>query len=170
MMLRSTLLAVILSAAVPTMVLAQTSDDLKNDEKTTGDVLVYGKGYSAQRYSPLTLINKQNVNRLVPLWGYSLAAKTEIRPPAFSNPATEGQTRPVPEIEGGGGLSLVTLQRAADLGGPALRSLMEGKQTCRGHAKVDANGPRPYVRAAAHDRSGFQPHQRDRLSRYDAFS
>ena len=72
-MLRSTLLAVMLSAAVPTMVLAQTSDDLKNDEKTTGDVLVYGKGYSAQRYSPLTLINKQNVNRLVPLWGYSLA-------------------------------------------------------------------------------------------------
>ena len=73
MMLRPTLLAVLLSAAVPAMVFAQTSDDLKNDEKTTGDVLVYGKGYSAQRYSPLTLINKQNVNRLVPLWGYSLA-------------------------------------------------------------------------------------------------
>lgn len=53
-MLRPTLLAVLLSAAVPTMVLAQTSQDLKNDEKTTGDVLVYGMGYSAQRYSPLT--------------------------------------------------------------------------------------------------------------------
>ncbi len=73
MMLRPTLLAVLLSVTVPAMVFAQTSDDLKNDEKTTGDVLVYGKGYSAQRYSPLTLINKQNVNRLVPLWGYSLA-------------------------------------------------------------------------------------------------
>lgn len=72
-MLRPTLLAVLLSAAVPTMVLAQTSQDLKNDEKTTGDVLVYGMGYSAQRYSPLTQINKQNVNRLVPVWGYSLA-------------------------------------------------------------------------------------------------
>ena len=72
-MLRSTLLAVLLSAAVPAMVLAQTSDDLKNDEKTTGDVLIYGMGYSAQRYSPLTQINKQNVNRLVPVWGYSLA-------------------------------------------------------------------------------------------------
>ena len=35
-MLRPTLLAVLLSAAVPTMVLAQTSQDLKNDEKTTG--------------------------------------------------------------------------------------------------------------------------------------
>jgi alcohol dehydrogenase (cytochrome c) len=72
-MLRPTLLAVLLSAAVPTMVLAQTSQDLKNDEKTTGDVLVYGMGYSAQRFSPLTQINKQNVNRLVPAWGYSLA-------------------------------------------------------------------------------------------------
>jgi alcohol dehydrogenase (cytochrome c) len=72
-MLRPTLLAVLLSAAVPTMVLAQTSQDLKNDEKSTGDVLVYGMGYSAQRYSPLTQINKQNVNRLVPVWGYSLA-------------------------------------------------------------------------------------------------
>jgi alcohol dehydrogenase (cytochrome c) len=72
-MLRPTLLAVLLSAAVPTMVLAQTSEDLKNDEKSTADVLVYGMGYSAQRYSPLTQINKQNVSRLVPVWGYSLA-------------------------------------------------------------------------------------------------
>ena len=73
MMLRPTLLAVLLSAAVPTMALAQTSEDLKNDEKSTADVLVYGMGYSAQRYSPLTQINKQNVSRLVPVWGYSLA-------------------------------------------------------------------------------------------------
>jgi alcohol dehydrogenase (cytochrome c) len=72
-MLRPTLLAVLVSAAVPTMVLAQTSEDLKNDEKSTSDVLVYGMGYSAQRYSPLTQINKQNVNRLVPVWSYSLA-------------------------------------------------------------------------------------------------
>ena len=72
-MLRSTLLAVLLSATIPTMVLAQTSDDLKNDEKTTGDVLVYGMGYSAQRYSPLTKVDKQNVNKLVPVWSYSLA-------------------------------------------------------------------------------------------------
>jgi alcohol dehydrogenase (cytochrome c) len=72
-MLRPTLLAVLVSAAVPTMVLAQTSEDLKNDEKSTSDVLVYGMGYSAQRYSPLIQINKQNVNRLVPVWSYSLA-------------------------------------------------------------------------------------------------
>ena len=52
--------------------LAQSADDLKNDEKTPGDVLVYGMGYSGQRYSPLTQINKENVGKLVPIWGYAL--------------------------------------------------------------------------------------------------
>ena len=71
-MMRSALLAALVSAALPTMALAQSADDLKNDEKSTGDVLVYGMGYSGQRYSPLTQINKQNVSKLVPVWGYSL--------------------------------------------------------------------------------------------------
>ena len=71
-MMRSVLLAALVSAALPTMALAQSADDLKNDEKSTGDVLVYGMGYSGQRYSPLTQINKQNVSKLVPVWGYSL--------------------------------------------------------------------------------------------------
>jgi alcohol dehydrogenase (cytochrome c) len=53
--------------------LAQTSQDLKADAGTTGDVLVYGMGYSGQRFSPLTQINKENVGRLVPVWAYSLA-------------------------------------------------------------------------------------------------
>src|SRR5262245_12641946 len=52
--------------------LAQSADDLKNDEKTPGDVLVYGMGYSGQRFSPLTQINKTNVQRLVPIWGHAL--------------------------------------------------------------------------------------------------
>src|SRR3954453_21264963 len=71
-MMRSALLAALVGAALPTMALAQSADDLKNDEKSTGDVLVYGMGYSGQRYSPLTQINKQNVSKLVPVWGYSL--------------------------------------------------------------------------------------------------
>ncbi|MBV8509885.1 MAG: PQQ-dependent dehydrogenase, methanol/ethanol family [Xanthobacteraceae bacterium] len=53
--------------------LAQTSQDLKAAGGTTGDVLVYGMGYSGQRFSPLTQINKENVSRLVPVWAYSLA-------------------------------------------------------------------------------------------------
>lgn len=52
---------------------AQTAEDLKNDDKTPGDVLVYGMGYSGQRYSPLTQINKDNVSKLVPIWGLALS-------------------------------------------------------------------------------------------------
>ena len=51
---------------------AQTTDDLKADHKTTGDVLTYGMGYNNQRYSPLKAINKGNVSKLVPVWNYSL--------------------------------------------------------------------------------------------------
>ena len=72
-MLRPTLLAALVSAAIPITALAQSADELKNDEKTPGDVLVYGMGYSGQRYSPLAQINKQNVSKLVPVWAYSLA-------------------------------------------------------------------------------------------------
>ena len=71
--MRSMLFAVLLSAAIPFAAFAQTADDLKNDEKTPGDVLVYGMGYSANRFSPLTQINKENVSKLVPVWAYSLA-------------------------------------------------------------------------------------------------
>ncbi len=72
-MVRSLLLAAALSAALPFAALAQSADDLKNDEKTPADVLVYGMGYSGDRYSPLTQINKDNVGKLVPVWSYSLA-------------------------------------------------------------------------------------------------
>jgi alcohol dehydrogenase (cytochrome c) len=47
--------------------LAQSSADLVNDHRTPGDVLTYGMGYSQQRYSPLTQINRGNVKRLVPV-------------------------------------------------------------------------------------------------------
>jgi len=53
--------------------LAQTADELKNDDKTPGDVLTYGMGYSQHRFSPLTQINRQTVKRLVPAWSYSMA-------------------------------------------------------------------------------------------------
>ena len=72
-MMKATIIAALLSAAVPALALAQTADDLKNDEKTPGDVLIYGMGYSQQRYSPLTHINRDNVKRLVPAWSYSMA-------------------------------------------------------------------------------------------------
>jgi alcohol dehydrogenase (cytochrome c) len=72
-MMRSTLLAALVSAAIPMTALAQTADELKNDDKTPGDVLTYGMGYSQHRFSPLTQINRQTVKRLVPAWSYSMA-------------------------------------------------------------------------------------------------
>jgi alcohol dehydrogenase (cytochrome c) len=74
-MMRTKVFAALLGATVllvPYAVLAQTADDLKNDEKTPDNVLVYGMGYSGNRYSPLTLVNKDNVGKLVPTWSYSL--------------------------------------------------------------------------------------------------
>ncbi len=65
------LLPAALAAALPFAALAQTADDLKNDEKTPGDVLVYGMGYSGDRYSPLTEINKSNVEQARPDLGLS---------------------------------------------------------------------------------------------------
>ena len=72
-MMRPTLLAVLMSTAIPLLALAQTADELKNDQNTPGDVLTYGMGYGHQRYSPLTQINRDNVKRLVPAWSYSMA-------------------------------------------------------------------------------------------------
>jgi alcohol dehydrogenase (cytochrome c) len=60
------------TAALAASAAAQTTEDLKKDHLTPGDVLVYGMGYSAQRYSPLTQINKENAAKLVPVWGYSI--------------------------------------------------------------------------------------------------
>ena len=71
--MRSTLLAALVSAGVPMLALAQTADELRNDDKTPGDVLTYGMGLNQQRFSPLTQINRQTVKRLVPAWSYSMA-------------------------------------------------------------------------------------------------
>lgn len=55
---------------------SQSAEALKNDAKTPGDVLTYGMGYSQQRYSPLTQINKGNVKNMVPVWNLSMDSST----------------------------------------------------------------------------------------------
>ena len=52
---------------------AQTLDDLKNDAATPGDVLTYAMGYDLKRYSLLDQINLETIDRLVPVWSYSLS-------------------------------------------------------------------------------------------------
>lgn len=46
-------------------------DDILNDETTPDNVLMYGAGVRAQRYSTLDSINDGNVKRLVPKWTFS---------------------------------------------------------------------------------------------------
>ncbi|MCW2244780.1 alcohol dehydrogenase (cytochrome c) [Azospirillum fermentarium] len=46
-------------------------EDIANDAKTTKDVLMYGMGLDAKRYSPLKQISADNVSRLVPAWSFS---------------------------------------------------------------------------------------------------
>ncbi|MEJ6654589.1 MAG: PQQ-dependent dehydrogenase, methanol/ethanol family, partial [Pseudomonas sp.] len=48
-----------------------TWNDIANDHTTTHDVLMYGLGNNAQRYSPLSLVNDQNVFKLTPAWSFS---------------------------------------------------------------------------------------------------
>jgi alcohol dehydrogenase (cytochrome c) len=71
--MKLSLVAAFLSAALPVVALAQTAEDLVNDEKTPGDVLTYGMGYAQHRYSPLTQIDRDTVKRLVPAWSYSMS-------------------------------------------------------------------------------------------------
>jgi alcohol dehydrogenase (cytochrome c) len=51
---------------------AQSLEALKQDAKSTDDVLTYGMGYNNQRYSPLKLINSRNVANMTAKWSYSL--------------------------------------------------------------------------------------------------
>jgi len=48
-----------------------TWDDILNDQDTTTDVLGYGMGVKAQRYSDLTQINTDTIKAMVPQWTMS---------------------------------------------------------------------------------------------------
>jgi len=50
---------------------AVTWDDIQNDQATTDNVLMYGFGVKAQRYSPAEKINAANVAAMVPKWSFS---------------------------------------------------------------------------------------------------
>ena len=54
-----------------------TWEDIANDHKSTGDVLTYGLGLTAQRYSPLKTLNTKNVAGLVPVWSYSFGGEKQ---------------------------------------------------------------------------------------------
>lgn len=69
-------LAALLGASLPAATSAQTTDEIRNADKTPQNVLTYGMSYSQQRFSPLEQINRTTVKRLVPVWSYSLNNNT----------------------------------------------------------------------------------------------
>ncbi len=68
--------------AFATTIMAPDDAALRNDARTTGDVLTYGMGYDQKRYSPLARINRGNVKKLTPLWNLSLdhSANASVQP------------------------------------------------------------------------------------------
>ncbi len=54
-----------------------TEDMLANDTATTNDVLTNGMGRHLQRYSPLDILNKDNVKNLQPAWAFSLGGEKQ---------------------------------------------------------------------------------------------
>ena len=52
-------------------------NDIANDANTTDDVLMYGFGPKAQRFSPLDKINKDNVAFMKPVWSMSFGEEKQ---------------------------------------------------------------------------------------------
>ena len=56
---------------------AVTEEDLLNDQASTEDVLTNGMGRDLQRYSPLDILNKENVKNLLPAWAFSFGGEKQ---------------------------------------------------------------------------------------------
>lgn len=73
--MKKTLVALGVSAALAMSGAVQAKnvewEDILNDAETTTDVLMYGLGPKAQRYSPLEKINKDNIKDLKAKWSFS---------------------------------------------------------------------------------------------------
>jgi alcohol dehydrogenase (cytochrome c) len=54
-----------------------TNDDIANDQTITNQVVTNGMGRDLQRYSPLDILNKDNVKNLVPAWAFSLGGEKQ---------------------------------------------------------------------------------------------
>ena len=71
-------ISLVLLAGLPPVVNAKvTNEDLLNDSTTVDDVVNYGLGPRAQRYSPLDKLNLENVKQLVPVWAFSFGGEKQ---------------------------------------------------------------------------------------------
>ncbi|ETD85543.1 quinoprotein ethanol dehydrogenase [Rhodobacter capsulatus YW1] len=64
-------LALVAMCCLPVQADDVTWDDIMRDHETTDDVLMYGMGNNAQRWSTLTQINADTVKHLRPAWAFS---------------------------------------------------------------------------------------------------
>lgn len=61
----------------PKLQAAVTDADIANDAMTTNDIVTNGMGRELQRYSPLKMINKDTVGKLVPAWAFSFGGEKQ---------------------------------------------------------------------------------------------
>ncbi|MFZ5965002.1 PQQ-dependent methanol/ethanol family dehydrogenase [Thalassococcus sp. BH17M4-6] len=54
-----------------------TEEMIANDREMTGQVVTNGMGRDLQRYSPLDMINRDNVDKMVPAWAFSLGGEKQ---------------------------------------------------------------------------------------------
>ncbi|MCV6597239.1 MAG: PQQ-dependent methanol/ethanol family dehydrogenase [Mangrovicoccus sp.] len=54
-----------------------TEEDIANDQANTAQVVTNGMGRDLQRYSPLDMLNRDNVKNLVPAWAFSLGGEKQ---------------------------------------------------------------------------------------------
>lgn len=71
-------LALLVCAGAISPVQANVTDkDIQNDQATTDDIVSYGMGLRAQRYSPLSAINKDTIEEIRPVWAFSLGGEKQ---------------------------------------------------------------------------------------------
>ncbi|WP_420935108.1 PQQ-dependent methanol/ethanol family dehydrogenase [Alteromonas sp. A081] len=71
-------LSMLVCASAATSVQANVTDkDIQNDQATTEDVVTYGMGLRAQRYSSLSKINRDTVEDMRPVWAFSLGGEKQ---------------------------------------------------------------------------------------------
>ena len=76
--MKKTLLAATASVFAISVAQAEvTEQDLANDQTMTSQVVTNGMGRHLQRYSPLDMINKDNVSNMVPAWAFSLGGEKQ---------------------------------------------------------------------------------------------
>src|SRR3954464_1872073 len=71
------LTCLVLGGAGSALAKGVTDEDILKDASTTGDVVSYGMGPQAQRYSGLTKLNKDNVRKLAPAWAFSFGGEKQ---------------------------------------------------------------------------------------------